>query len=269
MKKVYEALNSKLAKAIVCSILGLYIVYLVILTISLKAPFDFTLIFQSIFSSHFLLKGFWEPSSPCEPTAYGIEQIFIISLVLIFSIINLFTDKFDDHEILRFSLVFGIFAFLLINFIVYAHSGFTSEMFPHIAWFFPVLIIDGVLLLFTIFKMVLCFINRKMVFRRYFIEYGCFVLGIILTSGIIATILAFVINDLSVYPWSYIFTFGFYGPIGGTMLGYAFGGVISAALNHSIAVTFVFSIVFATICIVRKIKKAVSASQSKRFSQPN
>ena len=269
MKSIYKALNSKLAKAIVCSILGLYIVYLVILTISLKAPFDFTLIFQSIFSSHLLLIGLWEPNSPCEPTAYGIEQIFIISLVLIFSIINLFSDKFDDHEILRFSLVFGIFAFLLINFIVYAHSGFTSEMFPHIAWFFPVLIIDGALLLFTIFKMVLCFINRKMVFHRYFLEHGCFMLGIVLTSGIIATILAFVINNPAEYPWSYIFTFGFYGPIGGTVLGYAFGGVFSAAFNHSIAVTFVFSIVFVTICIVRKIKKVVSTSQSKKSSQPN
>ena len=232
MKSIYEALNSKLAKAIVCSILGLYIVYLVILTISLKAPFDFTLIFQSIFSSHFLLIGLWEPNSPCEPTAYGIEQIFIISLV------------------------FGIFSFLLINFIVYAHSGFTAEMFPHITWFFPVLIIDGVLLLFTIFKMVLCFINRKMVFHRYFIEYGCFVLGIVLTSGIIATILAFVINNPAEYPWSYIFTFGFYGPIGGTVLGYALGGgVFSAALNHSIAVTLIFSIVLAIICIVLVVKK--------------
>ena len=208
MKSIYEALNSKLAKAIVCSILGLYIIYLIVLTVLFKSPFEFPIVFQSVLYTNFGLVGFWDdPASPCQPTAFGVEQIFIISLILLFTLINLLTDKFDDHEIIRFSLLFGAFALLLSNFIVYVQNDFGFERFTHFTWFFPVMIINGALMLFTIFKMVLCFANRKMIFHRYFIEYGCFILGIYFTSFMLS--FAQTIYNPVEFPWSYIFAYGF------------------------------------------------------------
>ena len=254
MKSIYEALNSKLAKAIVCSILGLYIIYLIVLTVLLKSPFEFPIVFQSVLYTNFGLVGFWDdPASPCQPTAFGVEQIFIISLILLFTLINLLTDKFDDHEIIRFSLLFGAFALLLSNFIVYVQNEFGFERFTHFTWFFPVMIINGALMLFTIFKMVLCFANRKMIFHRYFIEYGCFILGIYFTSFMLS--FAQTIYNPVEFPWSYVFAYGFNGPLVGVVLIFVFGCVVSPAISYGIVIPTIFSIVFMIICIVRNAKK--------------
>ena len=254
MKSIYEALNSKLAKAIVCSILGLYIIYLIVLTVLLKSPFEFPIVFQSVLYTNFGLVGFWDdPASPCQPTAFGVEQIFIISLILLFTLINLLNDRFDDHEIIRFSLLFGAFALLLSNFIMYGLNELGHERFTHFTWFFPVMIINGALMLFTIFKMVLCFANRKMIFRRYFIEYGCFILGIYFTSFVLS--FAQTIYNPVEFPWSYFFAYGFNGPLIGVVFIFIFYCVVSPTISYGIVIPTIFSIVFMIICIVRNAKK--------------
>ena len=255
MKKVYEALNSKLAKAIMCSVLGLYVIYLVILTISLKTPFDYLATCDSIFFTSLFVTGFLDPPLPCEPTAYGIEQILIFSLILLFTLINLFTDRFDDHEIIRTSLSLGAFYFLFIHFFIYAQNSFVKENFLHLTWFFPVMIINGILLLFTLFKMILSFKNRKIVFHRFFIEYGCFILGIIFSALLFTIPRCFVAEgEHPVEVWFYnSITWPFFG----IFIGYIFGGMLCPVLGHGIVITTIFAFVLMIVGIVKTIKKKV------------
>lgn len=256
MRKVYEALNSKLAKAIICSILGLYIIYLLILTLASKDPLNYMLIYNSIFIPSFL--------SSYSLFTFAAEQTFIISLVLLFTLINLLTDKFDDHEIIRSSLLFGAFWVFFVIFGIYApRYGFAGEEFTQFARVVPVIIINGLLVLFTIFKMVLSFIYRKIVFHRFFIEYGCFVIGIVF-SGLLFSIPVVYAYEGESDSYSYWFFYAFYGLFDGLIFWFFSEGALCPVIVHGMIITTVFAFALMIVRIVKSVrKKAIKTKQPK------